>query len=411
MKYTVILSILAIESVNAASFDCQKAATLVEDAVCSNPTLSELDDILAKNYRALLSSNIGKDADQRLKNTQRGWLKDRDRCRSEACIEAKYRERIDALCEYPVVSGVNWGCSDTSPQATAQPDFVQLKNLQGWWRFQDVALGCNDSDNQARVAIGSWSYDNARGEVVFDDTSEPRIGFYESVCSIAEGTYDHGNLVFSSSCTSEGQKSQGPTKIVVISADEIKLQTPVTAQTHLIRCPIQPQAHLDYEPDSPNGSQPRLHKGAATPASSEDATPFVQKDYSPYSQSLDPDYERNGVDVLDDPALDTLAESFGAFPTPCENKEVTNSVVNQYRLMFDNAFTNPTYQITGVHTIEQNATSAICALQLAIDSPFEGRSNVMTMRQTWLITYTTYKGNDGYDVTTTGEEQIGVMIK
>jgi uncharacterized protein len=116
MKYGVLLLIAATGSASAASFDCKKATTLVEKEICSNQTLSKLDDALNQNYGGSLSSNIGDSARQHLMKTQSEWLKERNGCKTEACIEKKYRERIDALCEYPVLSGVNWGCVVSSDE-------------------------------------------------------------------------------------------------------------------------------------------------------------------------------------------------------------------------------------------------------------------------------------------------------
>ncbi len=114
MKYFVLMLTIVCGNVSAASFNCNKAATLVENEICSNTTLSKLDDALKQNYDGALATNIGAEAMQHLKKTQRQWLKERDACKTAACIEQKYRQRIDALCDYPAISGVNWGCVITS---------------------------------------------------------------------------------------------------------------------------------------------------------------------------------------------------------------------------------------------------------------------------------------------------------
>ena len=114
MKYLVILLMAITGSAGAASFDCMKATTLVEKEICSSEMLSKLDDALAENYNGALSTNIGDGALKHLKTTHRQWLKERNSCKTAACIEEKYRKRIDALCDYPAISGVNWGCVVTS---------------------------------------------------------------------------------------------------------------------------------------------------------------------------------------------------------------------------------------------------------------------------------------------------------
>ena len=94
----------------AASFDCAKAATFVEKAICSRASLSRLDDALADNYRAMRAANIGDGARRHLQSTQKQWLAERNRCTDERCVENAYRQRIDEVCEYPVLAGVHPGC-------------------------------------------------------------------------------------------------------------------------------------------------------------------------------------------------------------------------------------------------------------------------------------------------------------
>ena len=116
MKRIVLPLLLAAGSVNAASFDCNKARTFVEKAICADATLGKLDEAMEKNYGGSLVTDIGAQPRRHLQRSQRTWLKTRDRCRTNACIEQAYRQRIDALCEYPAITGVNWGCAVTSDE-------------------------------------------------------------------------------------------------------------------------------------------------------------------------------------------------------------------------------------------------------------------------------------------------------
>lgn len=100
----VIISILspfvASVSATAASFDCNKARTWVEQTICSQPELSRLDEIMAKEYKAKLAtateyedSNAFKTATRK---RQRNWLKfQRNTCNSEQCLIREYKERDD----------------------------------------------------------------------------------------------------------------------------------------------------------------------------------------------------------------------------------------------------------------------------------------------------------------------------
>ena len=81
----------------------------MERTICSDTTLGALDDTLARNYRIMLDANIGDGARADLRTTQRQWLADRNQCSDAHCLTTKYRKRIDAICDYPVISGVHPG--------------------------------------------------------------------------------------------------------------------------------------------------------------------------------------------------------------------------------------------------------------------------------------------------------------
>ena len=108
------LLLLAAGSAHAASFDCKKARTSVEKQICASPTLSRLDDALEQNFGGSMATDIGDEERLHLQRTQRAWLKERNRCKTAQCIEQSYRKRIDALCDYPALTGVNWGCAVNS---------------------------------------------------------------------------------------------------------------------------------------------------------------------------------------------------------------------------------------------------------------------------------------------------------
>lgn len=92
------------------SFDCSKAATVVEQLICKEPDLGRLDGALASNYHAMRASDIGDGARTDLQTTQRLWMQVRNKCRDAACIETAYRTRLDEVCDYPVLTGVHPQC-------------------------------------------------------------------------------------------------------------------------------------------------------------------------------------------------------------------------------------------------------------------------------------------------------------
>lgn len=76
----------------AASFDCSKAATATEQAICSHPALSELDGQLATLYRQHNQQGL-------LQDNQRQWLAGpRAECKADAaCLQSRYQERLAQL--------------------------------------------------------------------------------------------------------------------------------------------------------------------------------------------------------------------------------------------------------------------------------------------------------------------------
>lgn len=85
----------------AASFDCDKAATTIEHLICDNPTLSKLDDDLDAEYKKALQDHTRADA---TRLSQKQWLHDRDSCSErsaiedrKACLQILYSSRIQHL--------------------------------------------------------------------------------------------------------------------------------------------------------------------------------------------------------------------------------------------------------------------------------------------------------------------------
>lgn len=96
------------------SYDCRKASSHVEREICNSELLSKLDSALGNNYRGMMASNIGDGAKNDLRSTQRQWIAERDQCKDESCLVALYRDRVDAVCDYPVISGVHPGCTQSN---------------------------------------------------------------------------------------------------------------------------------------------------------------------------------------------------------------------------------------------------------------------------------------------------------
>lgn len=165
----------------AASFDCAKASSPVENLICSDQELSALDTKLGVLYRDLTRSKAYLD----LKETQRAWLKERNKCDDLICMKERYRERIAALTpsldlphyKLPPLDGVKHGAIkevfdklvkdyQSRPYQVAQPNGEKADNMGGH---------CMDLLNALRN--GSAKY--VSPTVITDDYNDARLDPYK----------------------------------------------------------------------------------------------------------------------------------------------------------------------------------------------------------------------------------------
>jgi uncharacterized protein len=107
----IIASLVFVPAFGAysASFDCGKASSFVENAICSNSELSALDDSLSSAYSKALSDT---DSSDEIKSSQRSWMKNRNSCQDNACLKKAYSKRINELATEP---------SSSSPSLIKEP--------------------------------------------------------------------------------------------------------------------------------------------------------------------------------------------------------------------------------------------------------------------------------------------------
>ena len=93
-----VLNLLVLFMTNgyAASFDCAKAGTKIEKMICSSTSLNKLDSDLAGFYKEA----VGKEPS--IKQDQLAWIKERNKCSTDACLEESYKDRIDSLTNFIV---------------------------------------------------------------------------------------------------------------------------------------------------------------------------------------------------------------------------------------------------------------------------------------------------------------------
>jgi uncharacterized protein len=101
----VLLSSPASADSLAPSFDCAKAQSDVDEAICASDALASLDLELARLYRlATRGPHATADRVKALKQSQRDWLRERSECWKasiglETCVANAYAFRIHALRE------------------------------------------------------------------------------------------------------------------------------------------------------------------------------------------------------------------------------------------------------------------------------------------------------------------------
>lgn len=98
--------LLGIAPAEAASFDCNKAATPVEKLICADPVLSDLDKKLAEAYQRVLDAATDKNS---VRRQQHNWLTEqRDVCEKNfggdggvgdgaICVLVAYEKRLTEL--------------------------------------------------------------------------------------------------------------------------------------------------------------------------------------------------------------------------------------------------------------------------------------------------------------------------
>ena len=76
-KLATILLILTVTTAYSASFDCTKAKSPVEKAICTDTELSKLDEDLSKVYKDALKEHP---VENYVKTRQRAWIKTNSYC-------------------------------------------------------------------------------------------------------------------------------------------------------------------------------------------------------------------------------------------------------------------------------------------------------------------------------------------
>lgn len=156
------------------SFDCTKADSSAEEAICASEALAELDIELDRLFRlAVNDDTLGADRLAELKAIQRGWIKGRNDCWKsdrdmETCVATAYAIRIHELREgYSATrsaddQGISLGpvaldCPDLQAGVSAvfingEAAFVSLK-----WLDNVIALPAVPAASGAKYQSDIWA--------------------------------------------------------------------------------------------------------------------------------------------------------------------------------------------------------------------------------------------------------------
>lgn len=166
----------------AQSFDCKKARTATEKAICASPPLGFLDSDMARTYEEA-RHRAGRAGERPVLDSQRAWLKSRDRCGGKAdCLISSYRARLRQLGQmekiFPGWGGryETWSGLDITITPRGPDYHVQLDGAGANYTCSSQGSGKADGAGQLAVTAGGTKVTfEAMGSGILlpDDLAQP----------------------------------------------------------------------------------------------------------------------------------------------------------------------------------------------------------------------------------------------
>jgi uncharacterized protein YecT (DUF1311 family) len=155
----------------AASFDCAKAGSPTEKAICKDAAVSKLDDQVAAAFKTAQGLWPAGNWPVFIRNEQRWWLKDRDRnCKADvACLKEDYERRLTFLT-HPSLKWMGRYVAGRCPQ-----DGVYLDVTPS---YPDAGIGVTlylCPDPKGNMLLQAEGDVDAAGKLRFDDAGCPRV--------------------------------------------------------------------------------------------------------------------------------------------------------------------------------------------------------------------------------------------
>lgn len=169
----------------AASFDCAKANTPIEKAICGDPGLSQLDS----DYGAVFTRAVARNPQVRQQVID--WLRNvRNKCDTYECLTAAYKSEIQILSSEAASSSPNPNGATLPAVVVAQ---LQLTCPVDW----DIAINTVRGANLNQVAFGipasEWTKEHvdqmlAKSEQCIRDDRTGTDGFKQSMLNFVRNT-------------------------------------------------------------------------------------------------------------------------------------------------------------------------------------------------------------------------------
>ena len=146
----------------SASFDCGKAKSPVEKAICSNDEIGKLDEELSEAYKLAVKEDP---VQNYVKARQREWVKDNNYCdknKMVSCLKTNYEKRISKLKDITSVKVY----SNTQKFEYSDGDAVaEIRKIDG--KFQIYLWGGFRIHRQSSNEAGKSVYTGCEFEGIF----------------------------------------------------------------------------------------------------------------------------------------------------------------------------------------------------------------------------------------------------
>lgn len=177
-------ALLLAGGAQAASFDCKKAQSPVEQTICKDLDLSAYDSQMEAAYAGALDRS---EATDKLREQQRAWIKTRDACADAACMKAAYISQIALLAKVddapPICEGGSTPEVNACGKAYADRAERELARYVAAARKEVAETAAGSTGQEAKGALKSFdkaqaawvAYRKAECDAVYDAWSDGTI--------------------------------------------------------------------------------------------------------------------------------------------------------------------------------------------------------------------------------------------